>query len=84
MNDILSVMSDIICNNYWIAPLISFLAGILTSVTPCSLSTIPLIIGYVGGYGEKNTKKALKLSLIFALRNVNYIYYIGSVCSNTR
>jgi len=42
------------------------MAGILTSVTPCSLSTLPLIIGYVGGTGNDNPKKAFRLSLVFA------------------
>ena len=60
-------LSRIISNNVWIAPLLSLLAGMLTSITPCSLSSIPLIITYVGGSGEKDTKKAFKLSLTFAL-----------------
>lgn len=66
MNEILKIMSEIIKNNFWIAPVISLLAGILTSFTPCSLSSVPLIIGCVGGTGTDNTKKAFKLSLVFA------------------
>lgn len=57
--------SLLISNNFWISPIIALVAGILTSVTPCSLSTIPLVIGYVGGTSS-NTKKAFKLSLTFA------------------
>lgn len=60
-------LSTLLQNNFWIAPVIALIAGILTAFTPCSLSTIPLIIGYVGGTGAKETKKAFKLSLIFAL-----------------
>lgn len=67
MNEILNTMSEIIKNNFWIAPIIAFLAGILTSFTPCSLTNIPLVIGYVGGTGTNNTKKALKLSVVFSL-----------------
>lgn len=47
-------------------PLIIFLAGILTSLTPCSLSSVPLVIAYVGGVSD-NPKKSFKLSLAFAL-----------------
>jgi len=47
--------SLLISNNLWISPIIALVAGILTSVTPCSLSTIPLVIGYVGGTSS-NTK----------------------------
>lgn len=67
MYEILKTMSEIISNNFWIAPVISFLAGVFTSITPCSLSTIPLVIGYVGGVETKDTKKSFKISIVFAL-----------------
>ena len=60
-------LSILIENNAWIAPLLALVAGIATSFTPCSISTVPLIISYVSGYSEGKTKKALKLSLVFAL-----------------
>lgn len=59
-------MADIIDANMWLAPLIALLAGMMASLLPCSLSTVPLIIGYVGGIGENSTKRALLLSLTFA------------------
>lgn len=61
----LESLSTVISSNFWISPVIAFVAGILTSVTPCSLSTIPLVIGYVGGTST-STKKAFKLSVAFA------------------
>ncbi len=67
MTSIFETLSELLKNNFWIAPIISLIAGILTAFTPCSLSTIPLIIGYVGGTGAQETKKAFKLSLVFAL-----------------
>ena len=45
-------IAETIRNNMWLAPLLALLAGVLTSITPCSLSSVPLIIGYVGGVGE--------------------------------
>ncbi len=36
-----------------------------TSFTPCSLSSMPLVIGYVGGYAGNDVKKAFKYSLVF-------------------
>lgn len=54
-----------ITQNILLAPFAAMLAGIITSFTPCSITAVPLIIGYIAG-NEKNTKKALKLSLTFA------------------
>lgn len=65
INTWLSQIATIIDNNIWLAPLFALIAGILTSVTPCSLSSVPLIIGYVGGT-TKNTKKAFWYSLTFS------------------
>ncbi len=67
MNNILENLGTIIQNNFWVAPLIALFAGILTSITPCSLSSVPIVIAYVGGTDSKDPKKAFKLSLIFAL-----------------
>ena len=46
------------------APFAAFIAGIITSITPCSLSQIPLVLGYVGQ--EASTGKAFRLSLVYA------------------
>lgn len=66
INTWLSQIANIIDNNMWLAPLFALIAGILTSITPCSLSSVPLIIGYVGGTGAKNTKRAFWYSLTFS------------------
>lgn len=66
MDEILDTLSHLIKNNFWLAPVISLIAGLLTAFTPCSLSSIPLVIGYVGGTGIQDTKKAFMLSLTFA------------------
>jgi len=66
INEWLETLSALITSSNWLAPLLALLAGILTSVTPCALSSVPLVIGYVGGTGNKDTKRAFKLSLTFA------------------
>jgi len=81
MNSILANMSNIITNNVWIAPLIAFLAGILTSFSPCSLSSIPLVIGYVGGYKSEDTHKSFKLSIVFAIGMSITFTTLGSIAA---
>ena len=79
----LESLSTFITDSSWIAPLFAFVAGILTSFTPCSLSSVPLIIGYVGSKDNKNTKKAFKLSLTFALGNAITFTILGVVATLT-
>ncbi|NCD09022.1 MAG: cytochrome c biogenesis protein CcdA [Negativicutes bacterium] len=67
LNDWLDILSNLIRQSTWLAPLMAFLAGALTSFTPCALVSVPLVIGYVGGASSGDTRKAFKLSLTFAL-----------------
>jgi len=57
----------LIGENRWLAPAIALLAGMLTSLTPCALSSIPLVVAYVGGTGRNNPRIAFRLSLVIAL-----------------
>ncbi|MFB0921220.1 MAG: cytochrome c biogenesis protein CcdA [Oscillospiraceae bacterium] len=66
----------------WLAPILALVAGILASFTPCALSSIPLVIGYVGGTGQKDTKKALRLSLVFALGSAVTFTALGVIASS--
>ncbi len=67
INSSLQNLSLLIETNLWMAPLFALSAGMLTSVSPCSLSSIPLIIAYVGGTGRANPAAAFRFSLVFAL-----------------
>ena len=81
MDAILEQLSGLINESMWLAPVLALVAGMLTSVTPCSLSSIPLVIGFVGGTGQKDTKKAFKLSLTFALGSAITFTALGTVAS---
>ena len=81
INEWLETLSTLITENFWLAPLLALLAGILTSVTPCALSSVPLVIGYVGGTGNKDAKKALKLSLTFAAGMALTFTALGTIAS---
>jgi cytochrome c biogenesis protein CcdA len=81
INEWLESLSLLINNNLWISPVIALAAGILTSFTPCSLSTVPLVIGYVGGTSGEDTKKAFTLSLTFAAGTAVTFTVLGTVAS---
>ena len=78
----LNQIAAAISSNLWLAPLLALLAGVLTSVTPCALSSIPLIIGYVGGVGEKNTKKAFAYSAVFSVGTAVTFVALGIIATS--
>lgn len=47
--------------------LISFLEGIITFISPCLLSMLPIYISYFAGGGERSTRKTLTGALGFVL-----------------
>ena len=44
-----------------------FVGGILTSIGPCNVAMIPLVVGYVGGSRDLPRSRAFTLSLMFAV-----------------
>ncbi len=81
MDTLLEKLSTLIQESFWLAPILAFVAGVLTSFTPCSMSSIPLIIGYVGGVGQKDTKKSFRLSLTFAIGSAVTFTVLGVIAS---
>lgn len=67
IDNLLESAAKIIEESFFLAPLFALIAGIATSFTPCCLSSVPLVIGYVKGAGGEDTKKSFRLSLFFAL-----------------
>lgn len=50
-----------------VAYLLVFLGGVVTSIGPCNVATIPLIVGYVGGSTHLSRGRSFVLSLAFAI-----------------
>lgn len=67
MESLLANIGEIIQTQGWLAFPACFLAGIISSASPCVLAMIPLVIGYVGGYAEGSQRKAIQYSLVFVL-----------------
>lgn len=62
---------------------VSFLGGLLASISPCSLAMLPIIIGYVGGYSQGSPVKTLLQMLFFVLGSSIVFSAIGVVCALT-
>ncbi len=81
IDNLLQQLSTLLAAGTWLAPVLALLGGILTSFTPCSLSTVPLVVGCVGGGGEQSGKRAFRLSCTFALGSAIAFTVLGVVAS---
>jgi len=50
-----------------VAYLLVFLGGVVTSIGPCNVAMIPLVVGYVGGSTNLSRSRSFVLSLVFAI-----------------
>ncbi|MEW6494957.1 MAG: cytochrome c biogenesis protein CcdA [Cyanobacteriota bacterium] len=62
-----NLVSNQLTHLTWISIGIIFTAGLLTSLTPCMLSMLPITIGYIGGYEAEGRLQAVTQSTWFAL-----------------
>ncbi|AEB09445.1 cytochrome c biogenesis CcdA family protein [Desulfobacca acetoxidans] len=59
----------------------SYLGGMLATASPCILASIPLVIGFVGGYAGENKKRAFFYSLTFVLGLAFIMALLGAMAS---
>lgn len=77
----LSVLSESIRSGTALAPLLALLAGVITSVTPCALTSVPLVIAYVGGSGQNDPRRGFALSAVFSLGMAATFTVLGATAS---
>ncbi|MFA4836178.1 MAG: cytochrome c biogenesis CcdA family protein [Dehalococcoidia bacterium] len=65
MDSFLQTLADVVDKDPWLALPVAFLAGLISSASPCVLAMIPLVIGFVGGYAGGSQRKAVQYSLVF-------------------
>ena len=65
MENLFALFNEVILSNIFLALLLALVAGFISSFSPCVLSSMPLIISYVGGYAKDDKRKAFLYSLSF-------------------
>lgn len=64
---LVDLVNQSLSGNLVIALPLIFIAGIVTSFSPCVLSMIPVLVGYVGGYSNPSRLRGFSMSLLFVL-----------------
>lgn len=83
IEDIFSYLSTALSGNYAIAVFASFGWGVLSVLlSPCHLSSIPLIIGFINTQGNISVKRTFYLSLVFAIGILITIALIGLITAS--
>ena len=62
-------------------PPLIFLLGMLTSLGPCNLAMVPVIIGYVGGQHDLTRRKGFWLSVCFTLGSAVTFMLLGIIAA---
>ena len=80
IENIFNYLSEWLYGNFWLAMLSSFAWGLLSIVlSPCHLTSIPLIVGFLTSQGEITIKRTFNLSLLFAVGILVTIGAIGGI-----
>lgn len=83
IEEIFTVLSTALYENYWIALLASFGWGVLSILlSPCHLSSIPLVVGFISSQGKISLKRTFYISLIFAVGILITIAAIGIITAS--
>ncbi|HOX87095.1 MAG TPA: cytochrome c biogenesis protein CcdA [bacterium] len=80
MNNLFVWLTESLSGSVAVAFLASLIWGILSiALSPCHLSSIPLIVGFINGQGVREKKRAFYLSALFAVGILFTIALIGLI-----
>lgn len=80
IDSIFTILYDAMTGSIWIALAGSFGWGVLSILlSPCHLSSIPLVVGYISSRGKISLSRTFNISLIFSLGILITIALIGLI-----
>lgn len=83
MDSLFTILYNALTGSIWLAIAASFGWGVLSILlSPCHLSSIPLVVGYISSQGKISTGRTFNISLIFSLGILITIALIGFVTAS--
>lgn len=83
IENVFTVLYEAMTGTVWIALFASFTWGVLSILlSPCHLSSIPLIVGYISSQGKISVAKTFHISLIFSVGILITIAAIGIITAS--
>ena len=83
MESLFTTLTEALYGNFAFALIASFVWGVLSILlSPCHLSSIPLIIGFLAAHDEKKTSRNFLLAFVFAIGILLTIAVIGIITAS--
>jgi len=83
LESLFTTLYEAMTGTVWLAILASFIWGVLSILlSPCHLSSIPLIVGYITSQGKVSIKRTFYISLVFSLGILITIAIIGIITAS--
>lgn len=83
VDSLFTVLYDAMSGPLWLMMLSSFGWGVLSIVlSPCHLSSIPLVVGFISSQGTISLRRTFLISLVFAVGILITIALIGTVTAS--
>lgn len=83
LDELFTALYQAMTQSVWLAVAASFAWGVLSIIlSPCHLSSIPLVIGYITSRGRMKTKRVFVIALVFSLGILITIAAIGLITAS--
>ena len=83
LNEIFTALNNALTDSLWISMSAAFAWGVLSILlSPCHLSSIPLIVGYISSQGKISLGRTFQISLVFSIGILITIAIIGLITAS--
>lgn len=83
VEDLFTILYNAMTGSVWLAIIASFSWGVLSILlSPCHLSSIPLVVGYITSQGKISLSRTFNISLVFSIGILITIALIGIITAS--